>query len=147
MNRGHLPQYATKDSRIEALEATLQDMLLTPGPSGDNGKSAYDIAKQHGYSGTEAQWLASLKGEATAGAGAIAIGTGRLGTALLLGGSTDVVVTLSRAMPTNTYQVAVAPTNGMTLAVKTKTTATVTVTVSAGLALSVGATFQLIAWT
>lgn len=27
-----------------------------------NGKSAYDIAKEHGYSGTEAQWLESLKG-------------------------------------------------------------------------------------
>ncbi|MBQ9793106.1 MAG: serine protease [Clostridia bacterium] len=28
-----------------------------------NGKSAYDIAVEHGFKGTEAEWLASLKGE------------------------------------------------------------------------------------
>lgn len=30
---------------------------------GEPGKSAYEIAVQNGYSGTEAEWLASLKGE------------------------------------------------------------------------------------
>ena len=27
------------------------------------GKSAYEIAKENGFNGTEAEWLASLKGE------------------------------------------------------------------------------------
>ena len=30
------------------------------GPKGDNGKSAYEIAVENGYSGTEEEWLASL---------------------------------------------------------------------------------------
>lgn len=33
------------------------------GADGADGKSAYEIAVEHGYSGTEAEWLASLKGE------------------------------------------------------------------------------------
>lgn len=32
------------------------------GPTGQDGYSAYAIAVQHGYTGTEAEWLASLKG-------------------------------------------------------------------------------------
>lgn len=32
------------------------------GSGGANGKSAYEIAVDHGFSGTEAQWLASLAG-------------------------------------------------------------------------------------
>lgn len=32
------------------------------GRQGDDGKSAYEIAKEHGYTGTEAEWLESLKG-------------------------------------------------------------------------------------
>ena len=32
-----------------------------PGQPGANGKSAYEIAVEGGYSGTEAEWLASLK--------------------------------------------------------------------------------------
>lgn len=127
---------------VAALTERLDGMETTPGA---DGRSAYDIAKAHGYTGTEAQWLASLKGDA--GAPTIAIGTGRLNAALLLGGSADVTVTLSRTMPNTTYQVGVAPTAGMTLVVKTKTTTTITVTVSAGLALAVGATFSVIAWT
>ena len=31
---------------------------------GDPGMSAYEIAKENGYSGTETEWLDSLKGEA-----------------------------------------------------------------------------------
>lgn len=31
---------------------------------GQDGKSAYQIAKDNGFSGTEAEWLGSLKGEA-----------------------------------------------------------------------------------
>lgn len=33
------------------------------GPPGADGKSAYDVAVENGYSGTKAQWLASLKGD------------------------------------------------------------------------------------
>lgn len=33
------------------------------GPRGEQGFSAYDIAKKNGYTGTEAEWLAYLKGE------------------------------------------------------------------------------------
>lgn len=32
------------------------------GPAGANGKSAYELAVKNGFSGTEAQWLASLRG-------------------------------------------------------------------------------------
>ena len=32
-------------------------------PAGKEGKSAYDIARSHGFPGTEEEWLASLKGE------------------------------------------------------------------------------------
>ena len=33
------------------------------GPKGDTGKSAYQIAVDNGYNGTESEWLASLKGD------------------------------------------------------------------------------------
>lgn len=35
----------------------------TPGAPGKDGKSAYEIAVDNGFSGTEAEWLLSLKGE------------------------------------------------------------------------------------
>src|SRR5690606_36379757 len=34
-----------------------------PGPRGPQGKSAYELAVEAGFSGSEADWLASLKGE------------------------------------------------------------------------------------
>ena len=33
------------------------------GGTGADGKSAYQIAVEHGFSGTETEWLASLKGD------------------------------------------------------------------------------------
>lgn len=33
------------------------------GPLGNDGRSAYEIAREHGFTGTEAEWLASLKGD------------------------------------------------------------------------------------
>lgn len=33
------------------------------GGGGEDGKSAYEIAVEHGFEGTEEQWLASLKGD------------------------------------------------------------------------------------
>jgi len=37
--------------------------LAIQGPAGINGKSAYELAKDAGFEGTEEQWLASLKGD------------------------------------------------------------------------------------
>lgn len=36
---------------------------LIPGEKGENGESAYEIAKRNGFEGTEQEWLDSLKGE------------------------------------------------------------------------------------
>ena len=36
---------------------------LIPGPKGDTGASAYEIAVADGFIGTEQEWLLSLKGE------------------------------------------------------------------------------------
>lgn len=33
-----------------------------PGSNGDNGKSAFEIAQDNGFDGTEQEWLDSLKG-------------------------------------------------------------------------------------
>lgn len=36
---------------------------LIPGPKGDDGRSAYEVAVDNGFIGTEQEWLASLKGD------------------------------------------------------------------------------------
>lgn len=60
-----IAEKASKDYVDQAIE----NIELTPGPKGDdglqgsNGKSAYELAVDYGYEGTEEQWLASLKGE------------------------------------------------------------------------------------
>jgi hypothetical protein len=62
---------ANLDSRVTTLE-TAPQVPGPPGPqgvagiagqNGTNGASAYDIAVQNGYTGTEVQWAASLKGD------------------------------------------------------------------------------------
>ncbi|NBJ71339.1 MULTISPECIES: hypothetical protein [Clostridia] len=40
----------------------LIDVAGSPGNKGDAGKSAYQIAVDNGFKGTEQEWLASLKG-------------------------------------------------------------------------------------
>ncbi|MEF2293138.1 collagen-like protein [Virgibacillus dokdonensis] len=40
----------------------LIDVAGSPGEKGDAGKSAYQIAVDNGFKGTEQEWLASLKG-------------------------------------------------------------------------------------
>lgn len=40
-----------------------EQVLEIPGLQGDSGLSAYEIARQGGFEGTEEEWLASLKGE------------------------------------------------------------------------------------
>lgn len=37
--------------------------IPVPGPKGDDGKSAYEIALEEGYKGTKSSWIKSLKGE------------------------------------------------------------------------------------
>lgn len=44
-------------------EAKILVMEGQKGKTGDTGKSAYQLAVEHGYDGSETEWLASLKGE------------------------------------------------------------------------------------
>lgn len=46
------------------VQASLAGAGALKGDKGDAGKSAFELAQKNGYTGTEAQWLASLKGEA-----------------------------------------------------------------------------------
>ncbi|MEY8538146.1 hypothetical protein AALM99_06795 [Lactococcus muris] len=57
---------------IKALSDRLENIQLMPGPKGEigpsglpgqDGKSAYQLAVEHGFSGTEQEWLESLKGD------------------------------------------------------------------------------------
>lgn len=78
------------------------------------------------------------------------IALGRAATpALILGQSTDVVVTLTRPMPSTTYSVDVLPVAALlgkpSITVKAQTTTTVTLTIKATLALAAGS-LDLIAW-
>ena len=50
------------------------------GSKGKDGKSAYEIAVEHGYQGTEEQWLDSLKGADGKSAYEIAVENGYSGT-------------------------------------------------------------------
>ena len=50
------------------------------GPQGVNGKSAYELAKDHGYTGTEAEWLLSLVGADGLSAYELAQGNGYTGS-------------------------------------------------------------------
>ena len=50
--------YAQLLKKIDGKIASLHD-----GKDGENGKSAYEIAVQNGYDGTETDWLESLKGQ------------------------------------------------------------------------------------
>ena len=47
----------------------INDYSFIKGDKGDTGISAYEIAVENGYSGTEVEWLESLKGSGTGGAG------------------------------------------------------------------------------
>lgn len=59
-------------NEIKALSERLENIQLMPGPrgetgprglSGQDGKSAYQLALENGFSGTEQEWLVSLKGD------------------------------------------------------------------------------------
>ncbi len=56
---------AEKNTLAEKLKEQLQEELKAvakPGKDGKNGKSAYELAVEKGFTGTEAEYLASLKG-------------------------------------------------------------------------------------
>lgn len=42
---------------------TPEQLLALKGESGNDGKSAYQVAVEKGFIGTEAEWIISLKGE------------------------------------------------------------------------------------
>lgn len=46
----------------EELNKKVQEIETTEAIQGKDGKSAYEIAVENGYTGTEKEWLASLKG-------------------------------------------------------------------------------------
>lgn len=61
---GTEPGLSTQDlSENLATYALYPIMNLSAEPAGGDGKSAYDIAVENGFEGTEAEWLESLKGE------------------------------------------------------------------------------------
>ena len=69
-NDGHTPEIGVRQDADGIYYWTLDGEWLTEGGSkikaqgtdGTNGKSAYELAVEKGYSGTEEEWLESLKG-------------------------------------------------------------------------------------
>lgn len=59
-NVGNADDIAQIESELDAIEAEIEDLRESI-PEG--GKSAYQIAVDNGFQGTETQWLASLKGD------------------------------------------------------------------------------------
>jgi hypothetical protein len=55
----NIQDIVTLDGRVQYLEETGGP----PGPQGDDGLSAYEIAVKEGFSGTELEWLESLEGK------------------------------------------------------------------------------------
>lgn len=51
------------DGRVTTLENAGPAAPGPAGPVGADGKSAYEVAQDNGFTGTETEWLASLKGE------------------------------------------------------------------------------------
>lgn len=59
----HLSDWTTANGTL--IYNTVKDLIGTiAGQPGADGKSAYELAVANGFSGTEAEWLASLKGPA-----------------------------------------------------------------------------------
>ncbi len=71
------------------------------GDKGDPGKSAYEVAKAGGYTGTEAEWLASLNGKDGESAYEIAVAGGYTGT------EAEWLASLKGETGKNAYEVAV----------------------------------------
>lgn len=60
-SNGYLWVYLMSGSRMNL--GQVKGPVGDTGATGNTGKSAYEIAKDYGYDGTEEEWLASLKGE------------------------------------------------------------------------------------
>lgn len=175
---------------VSALNARLEQIQLTPGPAGKDGtpgkdgrdgsngkdgangadgKSAYQLARDAGYGGTETQWLATLKGadgargpqglQGTAGKDAdpavvqalttrvttletgkpIALGIAVTPTLALLA-TVDIVLNLSRTMPDTAYTIELARSTNITPDMLTLKTKTVSsVTYTLKAVLALGA--------
>lgn len=52
----------TSEENLTRVNAVLRTYAGVSGPPGEDGKSAYQIAADNGFTGTEEEWLASLKG-------------------------------------------------------------------------------------
>lgn len=57
---GSVPMPIPRDKKEKFMKAIAEN--INRGGSGGSGASAYDIAVENGFIGTEAEWLASLKG-------------------------------------------------------------------------------------
>lgn len=62
--------YKELEERVKTIESNTPDVIQgkdgadgKDGTDGKDGKSAYEIAVENGYEGTEKEWLASLKGQ------------------------------------------------------------------------------------
>lgn len=66
-------------AEIDSKIAKIQTVKGDKGDQGENGKSAYELAKEEGYTGTQKQWLDSLKGTAGKSAYQIAKDNGLAG--------------------------------------------------------------------
>lgn len=122
------------------------------GPAGADGLSAYQIARNQGYGGTETQWVASLKGAtgATGPAGTANLAVGiRPTPALGLLSSIDVTVPLSNDMGSTTYNYRVAASfdlnSVMQVTYKSRTSSSITFTCKALVALGSGF-LSVVAW-
>lgn len=50
-------------TEINNLKEEINNIKMTEGPPGENGKSAYEIATENGFEGTVEEWLKSLNGK------------------------------------------------------------------------------------
>lgn len=46
----------------ESIQMNAESVVLVKGDKGDDGKSAYELALENGFEGTEEEWLESLQG-------------------------------------------------------------------------------------
>ncbi|WP_051711442.1 collagen-like triple helix repeat-containing protein [Andreprevotia chitinilytica] len=91
-----------------------------PGVNGLNGKSAFELAQLHGFTGSEAQWLDSLKGSGGGGGAALAwtnltgfpvLAAGEFAERPLAGGAWDkdailiAAVSMAPSAPTDRYRI------------------------------------------
>ena len=61
---GRIGKGITSEDVMRAVKAGMDEVKVPKdGQDGQHGASAYDIAKRHGFNGTEAEWLESLKGK------------------------------------------------------------------------------------